>query len=228
MQNNKTYVKEIFTSIQGEGILVGYKQLFIRFTKCNLSCEYCDTDFSETDTTKSYTPQELYLETLKHNVENIHSISLTGGEPLLDVDFLKEFLPLTDKNIYLETNGTLVNELKKIIEHIDYVSMDIKLDSASKNGNLFEIHDDFTKICKNHNKNIFYKIVFDENITDEEIQKTVDLAKKHNVPVILQPLMIGNNIKPSSKTILAITDKFIEKYADTRLIPQVHKFLNVE
>ena len=39
-------IREIFTSIQGEGPFVGYKQLFVRFSKCNLNCKYCDTDFS--------------------------------------------------------------------------------------------------------------------------------------------------------------------------------------
>lgn len=228
MQSNKSYIKEIFTSIQGEGIFVGYKQLFIRFTKCNLTCEYCDTDYSQDNLTKEYTPQELLEEIKKHDTENIHSISLTGGEPLLDSDFLKEFLPLTKNKIYLETNGTLINELTKVINFIDYVSMDIKLDSSSKNADLFDVHDEFTKICLKNNKNIFYKVVFDENITDEEIEKTIELAQKHNVTIILQPLMLGNKMKPTSQTILKVTDKFIEKYQDTRLIPQVHKFLNVE
>ena len=44
--NNKAKIKEIFSSIQGEGLLVGVEQIFIRFCKCNLACKYCDTDFS--------------------------------------------------------------------------------------------------------------------------------------------------------------------------------------
>ena len=47
MQNQSTVkIKEIFTSIQGEGTYVGEKQTFVRFCKCNLACKYCDTDFS--------------------------------------------------------------------------------------------------------------------------------------------------------------------------------------
>lgn len=52
----KTKVNEIFASIQGEGPVVGYKQLFIRFCRCNLNCSYCDTEFK---TGIEYTPQEL-------------------------------------------------------------------------------------------------------------------------------------------------------------------------
>ena len=42
-------IKEVFTSIQGEGPFVGYKQLFVRFCGCNLSCKYCDTDYRTVD-----------------------------------------------------------------------------------------------------------------------------------------------------------------------------------
>ena len=46
MQNLLTVnIKEIFSSIQGEGPYVGEKHVFVRFCKCNLACKYCDTDF---------------------------------------------------------------------------------------------------------------------------------------------------------------------------------------
>ena len=51
-------IKEFFTSIQGEGPFVGYKQLFVRFCGCNLSCKYCDTDYRTVDSIE-YTTEEL-------------------------------------------------------------------------------------------------------------------------------------------------------------------------
>ena len=99
----KTKINEIFSSIQGEGPVVGYKQLFIRFCGCNLKCSYCDTDFSDG---KEFTPQELYTKiTTEYNLETFHSISLTGGEPLLSAEFLQEFLPLIKGN---EMNFTIM------------------------------------------------------------------------------------------------------------------------
>ena len=59
-------VKEIFTSIQGEGPFVGYKQLFIRLCGCNLNCKYCDTDFSS-ENAKNYTLEELLAISEKYN-----------------------------------------------------------------------------------------------------------------------------------------------------------------
>ena len=37
---------EVFSSIQGEGLLVGCRQIFLRFALCNLDCDYCDTPFA--------------------------------------------------------------------------------------------------------------------------------------------------------------------------------------
>ena len=50
-------INEIFSSIQGEGPVVGYKQLFIRFCGCNLNCNYCDTEFQKGEL---YTPENLF------------------------------------------------------------------------------------------------------------------------------------------------------------------------
>ncbi len=38
----KAKISEIFCSIQGEGLYLGQKQIFVRFAGCNLDCDYCD------------------------------------------------------------------------------------------------------------------------------------------------------------------------------------------
>lgn len=139
-----TKVKEIFASIQGEGPVVGYKQLFIRFCDCNLRCRYCDTDFNINDSLE-YSPAQLFEKiTTDYDLETFHSISLTGGEPLLSVAFLQEFLPLVygKTKIYLETNATLGENLEKIKGYIDIISADIKLESST-GLNTMELHKNF-------------------------------------------------------------------------------------
>ena len=143
-------LKEIFASIQGEGPYIGYKQIFIRFCNCNLKCNYCDTEFSPEEYFEEFSPQELaeYLNK-NFNLNEIHSISLTGGEPLLSVGFLKEFLPLTGKStIYLETNATLADKLSEIIDFLDIIAADIKLESATGIKDTYKFHDKFLSIAK--------------------------------------------------------------------------------
>ncbi len=220
----KTKINEIFSSIQGEGPVVGYKQLFIRFCKCNLNCNYCDTEFQ---TGVEYSEGDLYRKiTSEYDLKTFHSISLTGGEPLLSVEFLKMFLPLVknDVQIYLETNATLFNEIAEIKDYIDIISADIKLKSST-GFDSFELHRKFFE--KSKGVKTFAKIVFDENITDDEIAKCVDLAKEFNLELVLQPKMIGDKMAVTSEFCTKILDVFTQKYKNTRLIPQVHKFLNV-
>ena len=85
----KVRVREIFASIQGEGPYIGYKQLFIRLCSCNLHCKYCDIEF-DIQNSKEYSKEEL-LRIVNENLD-CHSVSFTGGEPLLSIDFLKDFL----------------------------------------------------------------------------------------------------------------------------------------
>lgn len=229
MENNQltTQVKEIFKSIQGEGPYVGFEQVFVRFCKCNLSCNYCDTNYFAIEETKNYRPKELIEEIESLNIKNIHSISLTGGEPLLETEFLKEFLPLTDKKIYLETNGTLPEKLLEIIDMIDIVSMDIKLPSVARTKDLYEKHKQFIDICTKNNKEIFLKIVFDQTITNKEIDESINLAKENNLLIVLQPVMLDDLLNISSAELMDIFEKFALSYNNVRLIPQVHKFINV-
>ena len=220
----KTKINEIFSSIQGEGPVVGYKQLFIRFCGCNLNCAYCDTEF---DIGKEYSPQELLKKiSTEYNLKSFHSISLTGGEPLLSVEFLKEFLPLIkgQTKIYLETNATLTKNLLQIKNLIDIISADIKLETAT-GLNTFDKHEEFLQNCKEIET--FAKIVFDENITDNEIYRCCKIGQETGIELVLQPKMIDNKMSITSEFCNYILNKFTEKYPNCRLIPQVHKFLDV-
>ncbi|MBQ8211467.1 MAG: 7-carboxy-7-deazaguanine synthase QueE [Treponema sp.] len=220
----KTKINEIFSSIQGEGPVVGYKQLFIRFCGCNLNCNYCDTEFLEG---KEYSPQELFDKiTAEYDLKTFHSISLTGGEPLLSVDFLKEFLPLIkgQTKIYLETNATLCENLLKIKNNIDIISADIKLETAT-GLNTFDKHEKFLRNCTEIET--FAKIVFDENITKEEVSRCCEIGKNTGIELVLQPKMIDNKMSITSEFCNYILDEFTKLYPKCRLIPQVHKFLDV-
>ena len=220
---SKVKIKEIFESIQGEGPYVGYKQLFVRFCNCNLKCNYCDTEFSSDKDFKEYDPCLLADKINSFNF--IHSVSLTGGEPLLASEFLKDCLPRINKKIYLETNATLAEKFLEVKPFIDIVSADIKLESATGIRNSYIFHDKFFENCRG--VETFAKIVFNSKITEDEIKSCCELGKKYNIELILQPEMNGDKMSVTSQFASQILDKFIQKYENARLIPQVHKFLNV-
>ena len=214
-------VKEIFKSIQGEGPYVGYKQLFIRLCGCNLDCSYCDTDFGA-EGSKEYSTEQI-IDICNASLD-CHSVSLTGGEPLLHTNFIKELGCKCKLPLYLETNGTLTDKLIEVFEYITYIASDIKLPSATGLKPMWEEHENFLKIaCQ---KDAFAKIVFDDKITDFEIYKITHLCKKYCVELILQPMMRGNCPSVSSDFMQEVLDKCLKIHPNTRLIPQVHKFID--
>jgi len=251
MEKNSNII-EIFSSVQGEGPYVGCRQIFIRFSGCNLACKYCDTQFepqeycnveinSNKDKFKKIqnpvSGSSLLSEIAGLTINKPHSVSLTGGEPLLNYEFLAEFLAEFKRNypeikVYLETNGTLWNELEKIILYIDIISMDLKLQSSTGEKFPFAEHKSFIETALKYNKEIFAKAVFAEKISDEEIFEIAELLNifEKKISLVLQPLTItlpDGNIKINSENLIGVQDKFLQYLTDVRMIPQMHRFLNL-
>ena len=109
-------IKEIFYSLQGEGINTGRPAVFVRFSGCNLSCPFCDTDFTGTDGPGGgiYGSAPGVISAMRaclppsQRDEASRFAVLTGGEPAPQVDdgLIRE---LHDDNweIAIETNGTI-------------------------------------------------------------------------------------------------------------------------
>ncbi|MCM8799951.1 MAG: 7-carboxy-7-deazaguanine synthase QueE [Candidatus Omnitrophica bacterium] len=220
----KARVSEVFKSIQGEGIYQGISQIFIRFYGCNLNCRFCDTEL------RSY--QEYDVDTLSKKINsfdgNYHSVSLTGGEPLLQIDFLKEFLPrLKNKKIYLETNGTLPDRLSKIIDMVDIIAMDIKLSSSTGLNDFWEEHEGFLEIALK--KDVFVKTVICNSTELKDLKKAIKLMKNFNkdIPFVLQP----NHFELDSvlmEKLFKFKEFSLRFLRDVRIIPQLHKFIGVK
>ena len=105
-------VNEIFYSLQGEGFHAGTPAVFVRFSGCNLKCEFCDTDH---ESGIFMTDDEIMKYVDRYPAQ---MVVLTGGEPSLWVDCaLVERLHLAGKFVCVETNGTHV-----LPEGIDWVT----------------------------------------------------------------------------------------------------------
>lgn len=234
MNNLKAEIVDIFSSIQGEGVFLGARQVFVRFKKCNMACAFCDEP--RDSGIKEYSPEELMdqVEFLEASRGPHHSVSLTGGEPLLYTDFLKAFLKLLKEKglkVYLETNGTLPDELLKIVDLVDIVAMDFKLPSSTLGSSFWEEHKRFLKIASK--KKVFVKAVLTPNTTVDDINKAISLLKEvdKNIAMILQP---ATPIKAGDRTVAKERLlEFLEMAAagdleNVRVIPQIHKLLKVK
>jgi 7-carboxy-7-deazaguanine synthase len=247
--SNTLPIGEIFSSIQGEGYLAGRRQIFIRMTECNLDCRYCDTEFAVSNSCRVekapgsnnfyHLSQPLALSRLMDILTAWttslpgahHSISITGGEPLLFANILAGWLPELRGilPIHLETNGTLPTELERIIDQVDYISMDIKLPStAGCDEELWNLHHHFLKTACT--KNVSVKIVIGDKTDAAEIQRvcTIIAAIRPETPLFLQPLSLPeNSCGISAVHLLHLQALASAQLPDVRVIPQMHKLMGV-
>ncbi len=229
MRSMKGYISEVFTSIQGEGIKVGRRQTFIRFLGCNLSCNYCDTPSTQKMEglfvyTGKISPNPVELDFLVDKLD-ADEISITGGEPLLQIEFLDGLckkIRQMKKDICIDTNGTLPDELKKVIHHMNTVSLDFKIPTATGRPKLWDEHEKCLRIAAS--KKVFVKIVINENVLPQELDKACEIIKKvdKNIPLIIQPVF--ERVIPN---ILDLQKTALKRLNDVRIIPQVHKYLGL-
>jgi len=222
-------VSDIFISIQGEGVFVGEKQTFVRFYGCNLTCSFCDT--------KLYTWQDTGVDELRGRIRSLNGsdpakyISLTGGEPLLHAGFLKAAIPVMRDDgykIYLETNGTLYNELDKVIDLMDVVAMDIKLPSSCGLPDMWDDHKKF--IARAKDKFVFVKAVITDMTLDADFVSAVDIVSGVNkdIPFIIQPASFAEDIIDVKwDRLKRLKDMAAGSLSDVRMVPQMHKLAGI-
>ena len=125
----KIHSYESFGTVDGPGIR------FVIFAQgCLLRCQYChnpDT-WSVDDPKIRISPEALLQEVLKYKVyfQKRGGVTFSGGEPLLQAEFVRDFFKLCKKeNIHtaLDTSGNFLNEnIKELLEYTDLVLLDIK------------------------------------------------------------------------------------------------------
>ena len=238
---------EVFSSLQGEGVLIGCRQVFLRLAECNLSCDYCDTPFvAQSDYRFEQVPGsgvfhqapnpadlkqvEALLQGWKSESPDLHhSLALTGGEPLLHAEVLRQWLPEIKQSwpVFLETNGTLPEALRSLLPMIDWISMDIKGSAVSGVETPWDTHADFMalgaeKLCQ-------VKLVVDSTTTATEVSQAASLVSQHapECPLILQPRTLKNGLALDGKSLLDLQGIATKTHYDVRIIPQIHPWLGV-
>ncbi len=227
---NKGWVSEIFVSLQGEGPYTGVRQVFVRLSGCSFGCGYCDTKRARKRARTADFPGKRVLNPVLvkdviaavKSFGKIHSVSVTGGEPLEQPEFTSELMKGLKKagyTNYLETNGALPGVLKKLLKYADIISADIKLSSATGRKPALKAHREFFKLS---GKKTFAKIVVTGRTSGRELEAALRMLRGivPGITACIQPdPALGiNGVLRKFGTVL---EKGILK--DLRVTPQVHK-----
>lgn len=198
-------INEIFSSIQGEGSLAGTAATFVRFSGCNLSCKWCDTNFK-------YSMNR----TIESVVESVNKyparlVVITGGEPTLQMASLYKLVnELSDIGyiVALETNGT---------RHIEPNRFDHITVSPKEFVELLNVK--HTRNCKTRMQSCSdLKLIYEgrnKKQLDYWIEK-IDAAHYY-----LQPLS-------NSKESIEACVNYVRSQSIWKLSLQIHKIVNIQ
>lgn len=233
---------------------MGRRQIFVRTYGCNIRCTYCDSPETLKESgspltcrvearpgtwTFQPTPNPVSARDLTAIVRGFlaephHSLSVTGGEPLLHAAFLETWLPdvrALGLKTFVETNGLLPEHLRRVLPLLDYVSMDFKAPTATglSTETTWRRHREFLEVARA--TPVYGKLVITPTTTDSELDAVV--ATLHDVdpgiPLILQPVTPCGS---ESRTVdpgrmIALHARASRVLEDVRVIPQTHKMMRL-
>jgi 7-carboxy-7-deazaguanine synthase len=242
------FVTEIFSAIQGEGALVGERQIFVRLAGCNIRCAYCDQPealekvagpcrIEQTPGRRDWDPTESPLEdgTVVGAVERLwgalphHSVSLTGGEPLFQREAVQLAAALAGRGLplYLETNGMLATALARMAPHLAHVSMDLKLTSVDGERVALATHERFLAVAAGSVPHVFCKIVVGADTSAGELEEAVAMVVRTApaTEIFIQPVtpFAAVDEAPAPEQVLDLQAAALRIHRRVRVVPQTHK-----
>jgi organic radical activating enzyme len=253
---------EIFHSVQGEGRFVGVPMTFVRTATCPLRCLYCDTP-------NSYTAPERFpvrfgvREQLEPNPATAERtaelavkvattcnagsrskhLSITGGEPLVFPEFVREVGRLVRQKgmrCHLETAAIDGKALAACIDQVDHLSADYKLPETlgapvggpvPVAGGYGALHRQCCDIALQRGASVDVKIVLTDKVADASLERALeDLSPlREKIVLVLQP------VTPFGAVTRTVPRPDLERFVatalragfDARVLPQVHKALQL-
>jgi organic radical activating enzyme len=238
IHEKKIQLSEIFTSIEGEGILFGTKTMFVRMAGCHLKCYWCDTNYAlAMNSGNTYSIDQVKKMMKEQLQNNTYKINFTGGEPLIQYEAVKDLAKFTKEDLglrtYIESSCYDINRFNKIIPYIDICKIEFKTkDSEAVDikhyEHLLNNEVECLRTAIENKKITFIKIVVSNSTTVKEFKKLIEIIfntvkSEELAGFIIQPT---NNInEPTVDRLLQFYDLIYPRYNEVRIIPQLHKII---
>ena len=216
-------ISELFTSIQGEGEVIGIPSHFIRLYRCDLTCSWCDSKYTwlrqdQAVDGKDYTSMDVQaiLEWLRKEPK-APLVTITGGEPLLQ-PILPVVVALDARGyqVVVESNGLHAPE-QALLDIVRHWAVSPKLKNAGMEvqwGSLDWL---------GKTRNYYLKFVVCEPVVDlPELREFVESRGIPGAKVILQP----DGLAPDYEAVLRHLTEYVGAHGfPYRVLPQLHRLL---
>lgn len=233
----KVRIFEVFTSVEGEGILYGTKTLFVRLAGCPFKCFYCDTEDALPLSSGNEYEIEDACKVVKEKLEdNTYKVNFTGGDPLIQSDAVAQMAQYVNSiNVYtyLESSCFDSDKFKKILPFIDFAKIEFKtIDSK------FVDEQHYYRLVENaleclrssvaKNKTTYIKIVVSSKTDSKSFSDLVNkifqsVSKSNLAGFVIQPTY--GIAEPNLSLLLKLYDIVYPYYNEVRVVPQLHKFI---
>jgi organic radical activating enzyme len=233
----KVRLFEIFTSIEGEGILYGTKTLFVRLAGCPFTCFYCDTKESlPLDSGKEYTIEEA-CKLIDFNLKNqTYKVNFTGGDPLIQhnaVAELARYVQTKKIPTYLESSCFDSDRFNHVLPYFDIIKIEFKTKDSDfvdtkHYERLMENAIKCLKLSIASKKITYIKIVVSSKTSLKDftdlVNKIFNTTSNQEINgFIIQPTY--GISEPSLDLLLNLYDLVYPHYIDVKVVPQLHKFI---
>lgn len=216
-------VSELFTSIQGEGEVLGIPSHFIRLYRCDLTCTWCDSKYTWLRQDQAVEGKDYTSRTVAEILEWLRKepraplVTITGGEPLL-----QPILPLVAQlddggyQVVVETNGRHTPE-QALLDRVHHWAVSPKLKNAGMDISWGPLD------WLGKTQNYYVKLVICDPAADlREVQEFVESRGLPAGKVILQP----DGLSPHYEAALRRLAEFVRDHAyPYRVLPQLHRLL---
>lgn len=233
---------EIFPSIEGEGSMIGYSQIFIRVGGCPVGCQNCDSKstWKVGKTTSVSDVVETAIELSK--TTGIKRFSITGGEPAIykaQVTFIASQLRalIIGSTFNLETSGDFLDifDYPRFKDVFQYASIDLKPPSSgvpTKPDQVKRIVDLAHSQTQSYHMNVQLKCPV-ANLEDLRWLEQIDLTSLMSALVITPAVDPANDeletLISEQAEVLRLVQSWSEGRAfNVRFIPQIHKLYSVQ
>ncbi|WP_041089998.1 7-carboxy-7-deazaguanine synthase QueE [Jeotgalibacillus soli] len=229
-------VMEIFgPTVQGEGMVIGQKTMFVRTAGCDYQCAWCDSAFtwdgSAKDEIRRLTAREIVNELKATGGDAFSHVTISGGNPALirHMGELVEHLHEQNIDVALETQGSIWQDW---FLSIDDLTLSPKPPSSKMKPNLQILDDIISRLKDQPSNNYSLKVVV---FNDEDLDFAESIHKRY--PNVLFFVQTGNNQvhEENDKRLVSdlisryewLIDRVMERAAlnRVRVLPQLHTYV---